>query len=68
MVQSSKLALTYSPPYGVPSAMEGLTAVFGMETGGPPPLKHQLRTFNLYTIISCVVVLSNTTAGRDGGI
>ena len=40
------LAPTYSAPYGVPSAMEGLTSVFGMRTGGPPPLKHQLSIFN----------------------
>ena len=39
------LAPTYSSPYGVPSAMEGLTAVFGMRTGVPLPLKHQHTTF-----------------------
>lgn len=35
------LATTYSPPYGVPSAQEGLTAVFGMGTGMAPPMNHQ---------------------------
>src|SRR3989338_6932106 len=28
-------------PFRVPSALEGLTAVFGMRTGVPPPTKHQ---------------------------
>lgn len=28
----------------LPSALEGLTAVFGMRTGVPPPTKHQHRT------------------------
>ena len=40
------LAPTYSSPEGVPSAMESLTAVFGMRTGVPSPLKHQLSTLN----------------------
>jgi hypothetical protein len=32
------LAATYSPGKPVPSALEGLTAVFGMGTGVAPPL------------------------------
>ena len=30
-----KLAATYSPAFAVPSALEGLTSVFGMGTGEP---------------------------------
>ncbi len=30
-------------PNGVPSAQEGLTAVFGMRTGVAPPINHQLH-------------------------
>lgn len=30
--------------------MESLTAVFGMRTGVPSPLKHQLKAFNNYLI------------------
>ena len=30
-----KLAATYSPALAVPSALEGLTSVFGMGTGEP---------------------------------
>ena len=33
------------PSKKVPSAMEGLTSVFGMRTGVPPPLKHQHKEF-----------------------
>ena len=39
------LAPTYSPPCGVPSAMEDLTAVFGMRTGVAPPINHQDNKF-----------------------
>ena len=41
------LAPTYSSACAVHSAMEGLTSVFGMRTGGPPPLKHQHSILNL---------------------
>ena len=49
----SMLAPTYSPPCGVPSAMEGLTSVFGMGTGVPLPLKHQHTTFiaNIWAVL-----------------
>ena len=69
-IQSSKLAPTYSPPNGVPSAMRSLTSVFGMRTGVPSSLKHQLRTFNRFIqIIACNAVEPfhlNETAGGDG--
>ncbi len=39
--------------------MEGLTAVFGMRTGVPPPLKHQLQNFN--------ILFSNFIFTRTGG-
>ena len=42
------LASSYSPPYGVPSPLEGLTAVFGMGTGVSPPTKHQDKIYNAY--------------------
>jgi hypothetical protein len=42
LIEYLKLALTYSPPEGVPSVLAGLTSVFGMGTGVPPPLEHQL--------------------------
>ena len=47
------LAPTYSSACAVPSAMEGLTSVFGMGTGVPPPLKHQHTTFiaNIWTVL-----------------
>ena len=32
--------------FRLPSPLEGLTAVFGMRTGVPPPIKHQHRAFN----------------------
>ena len=33
--KNKKLAATYSPALAVPSALEGLTSVFGMGTGEP---------------------------------
>ena len=38
------LAATYSPSLEVPSALAGLTAVFGMRTGMTPPPNHQNKT------------------------
>ena len=35
-----KLAATYSPALAVPSALEGLTSVFGMGTGEPSAKNH----------------------------
>ena len=46
-IEYSKLALTYSPSKEVPSVQAGLTSVFGMGTGVPPPLEHQLTIFNI---------------------
>ena len=54
VIENLMLAPTYSAPEGVPSAMESLTAVFGMRTGGPSPLKHQHSTLNyILTLTSC---------------
>ena len=41
-IEYLKLAVTYSPSKEVPSVLAGLTSVFGMGTGVPPPLDHQL--------------------------
>ena len=40
MVSKLVWAATYSPPCGVPSALEGLTSVFGMGTGDPLRYRH----------------------------
>ncbi len=45
------LAPTYSPSCEVPSVVVGLTSVFGMRTGGPPPPKHQHRIFNIFVVL-----------------
>jgi hypothetical protein len=42
LIEYLKLALIYSPSKEVPSMQAGLTSVFGMGTGVPPPRKHQL--------------------------
>ena len=34
MSVSSKAAITYSPAFAVPSALQGLTSLFGMGRGG----------------------------------
>ena len=39
-------------PLRVPSALEGLTAVFGMRTGVPPPMKHQHRELKLSALVA----------------
>ena len=42
-----ELATTYSPcQRQVPSALVGLTSVFGMRTGVAPPLSHQIAPFD----------------------
>ena len=39
MIEASiKSATTYSPTYAVPSALAGLTSLFGMGRGGTPLL------------------------------
>ncbi len=59
------LAPTYSPSKEVPSAMEGLTAVFGMRTGGPLPLKHQHTTLN-YLIFNSDSIMNFVEGTREG--
>src|SRR3989344_5756316 len=52
-------------PFRVPSALEGLTAVFGMRTGVPPPTKHQhgaLKSADPAEIVRC-----NEEPRRIGG-
>ena len=50
-IESNKLAPTYVATLdgAVFSVVEGLTSVFGMRTGVPLPLTHQLITFNQLT-------------------
>ena len=52
-IESNKLAPTYVATLdgAVFSVVEGLTSVFGMRTGVPLPLTHQLITFNQLTLI-----------------
>ena len=38
LINKKSLAMTYSPAIAVPSALKGLTSVFGMGTGGTPSL------------------------------
>ncbi len=40
------LAATYSPPFGVPSVLQGLTAEFGMGSGVTPASSHQDKVSN----------------------
>ena len=50
--------------------MEGLTSVFGMRTGVPPPLKHQLRNFKfylLYLIVCSSPDKEQNNVGSSGG-
>jgi hypothetical protein len=42
------MASTYSPGYPVPSALTGLTSLFGMERGGPRRNRH-LKLYGLHT-------------------
>ena len=44
--------------------MEGLTSVFGMRTGVPPPLKHQLRNFKFNSIY--LIVCSSPDQEQKG--
>ena len=69
-IKNFVLAPTYSAPFGVPSAMEGLTSVFGMRTGGPPPLKHQHKVFNFryLTLTSCKLIPTLVGMGAGAGI
>ena len=69
-IKNFVLAPTYSAPFGVPSAMEGLTSVFGMRTGGPPPLKHQhsILNFRYLTLTSCEMTPTECWGGRGGRI
>ncbi len=45
-VQSFVVATTYSRPYGLPSALQRLTSVFGMGTGGSIASSHHNKEFN----------------------
>ena len=52
-IKCFKLAPTWSSACAVPSAVGGLTSVFGMRTGVPLPPKHQLKIFNSLYLIVC---------------
>ncbi len=60
------LAPTYSAPFGVPSAMEALTAVFGMRTGVPLPLKHQHTIFISFKWFGLRAVFCNQEITEHG--
>ncbi len=61
-IKDLKLAMTYSSSEEVPSARSGLTAVFGMRTGGPHLPNHQLQTFNWFWNIFWLLGYSDVTA------
>ena len=43
------MAVTYSPTFAVPSALSGLTSLFGMGRGGTPTFSPP-RLYNIYII------------------
>jgi len=48
------LAATYSPAKAVPSALQGLTSVFGMRTGVTLALSHQAKKFNFIVLVDSI--------------
>ena len=57
-IEYFKLAMTYSPSKEVPSVQRSLTSVFGMGTGVPFLLDHQLKIFNILSIYFCRLLLN----------
>jgi hypothetical protein len=63
-----KKAATYSPTFAVPSALRGLTSLFGMGRGGTPSLKPPLlfsETLRHYASVSLYFFLFFYDSGRN---